>query len=470
MAKICTQINEWVEEEISKPVEVWEEQTKEECKKSWYNPFGWKWVCSVVSFIVKVIRWVIVKVGKWVVRTVCKTISAIIGTVIGVLGGLWDIIAGIFTLDWRRILDGFIEIVTSIIDGAFTLGRIVLGGDLIDYIISEINNEKLRKYVKSLLEKKYSGDNLESIKMALRVEHGAFGLRLTSTAIRTFIDSETLLERETIPNLVLLHENGDINLKELAGFEFTEGFWNRKRYKTLKKGIVVGGGGGGEFDNPISSSELETYINSRGADGPKFIILSMRDKVLETKLDAADEKGREIGLMISWKTETIEVKNKSHINHGGGGILVDFLIDVIDRKTEDQEAKNELCNPVAVGVFRYGDTLRGIAACLKGSSCQSQHRASGVTFIDNKPDIVWKYVPIHELGHYFGLCHVDGVDRIMYSPKQNKWYSWTFLPNLLYLKGEPKFTLSEAKQAWDYIVENFSAQCLGGIDDIVVIE
>jgi hypothetical protein len=61
-----------------------------------------------------------------------------------------------------------------------------------------------------------------------------------------------------VPNLVALHETGEINLKEICGFEFPQGFWNRKRYKTLKKGPVVTGGGGGEIDNPISEDELDT--------------------------------------------------------------------------------------------------------------------------------------------------------------------------------------------------------------------
>ena len=93
----------------------------------------------------------------------------------------------------------------------------------------------------------------------------------------------------------MLDESGAINLKELCGFKFPQGFWNRKRYKTLKKGIVVAGGGGGDFDNPISEDELNTYLTSRGASGPKFIVLPMRDGVLDSKLSAAEDKGRSLG-------------------------------------------------------------------------------------------------------------------------------------------------------------------------------
>ncbi|KAF0192790.1 MAG: hypothetical protein FD165_560 [Gammaproteobacteria bacterium] len=480
MAIECVETQEWIEEEISKPVEEWVEKTEEKCKKrKWYDPR--RWLCWLVTTFVKVVRWVVVKVGKWVVRTVCKIVGAVLGFVRDFFTGLWDVIAGIFTLDWRRILDGLITIGSGFIDLVATLARIQYLGDTLDYIIEEYNRGQLRDYVRKLLEKKYSGEELDNIKKTLRVDHGAFGYRIPMRAIRTFLDSETPSPREPgVSNLVVLHEQGEINLRELCGFDFTEGFWNRKRYKTLKKGLHAGGGGFGEIDNPISEDELDTYLSSRGAQGPKFIVLCMRDGVLKTKLRAAELKGRELGLMPQWTQETKEVKLPEHIKHKGfdTGVaatsLVNFLVDPIGRQRKVRDANGnlidetaalgDLCTPVAVGVFRYTDTLRGIAACLKGSSCQHLHDASGVTFIDNKPDIVWKYVPIHELGHYFGLCHVDGVDRIMYSSRQNSWFDWWTLPKLLYTKGEPSFTLGEAKQTWDYIVAHFPARCLGGND------
>lgn len=471
MALTCTKITEWVEEEVSKPVEEWEERQEKKCKKrKWYDPRGW--YCWFITILVKVVRWVVVTVGKWVARTVCKFVATVIDIVRDVLSGLWDVIAGIFTLDWRRILDGLIKIGLGVLLGAIRLFRIIFLGDTIDFIIGEINEWRLRKYVRGLLEAKYSGDTLDQIKEAIRLDHGNFGLRLDASAYRTILDSETPSPTDpSAPNLVILHETGAINLRELCGFEFNEGFWNRKRYKTLKKGIVVGGGGGGELDNPISKDDLDDYLNSRGSTGRAFIVLPMRDGVLDNKLRTAEEKGRELGLIISWKKNQVEVTRADHIKHNGfdtvqaNASLDSFLVDVIgrtDKTVDDSGAMAELCNPVAVGVFRYTDTLRGLASNLRTSACAlAGNDASGVTFIDNMPDHFWKYVPIHELGHYFGLCHVDGLDRIMVSTRSNSWWSGWLIPNWLYLKGEPFFTLGEAKATWEYIVDNFTAQCLG---------
>ena len=473
MALICSQIDEWIEEEISKPVEEWENQQKEECKKrKWYDPRGW--FCWLVWVLVKVIRWVVVTVGRWVVRTVCKLVTVVVDLIVAVVLGLVDIIVGIFTLDWRRILDGLLRIGIGIVLGVIGIVRVIILCDTFDYIRGEFDKSSLRSHVRKLLEAKYRGDTLTQIADRIRLDYGAFGLRLTGTAFRTVLDSETISPTDSsAPNLVVLHESGAINLRELCGFEFPQGFWNRKRYKTLKKGAVVTGGGGGEFDNPISEDELNTYLNSRGASGPEFIVLAMRDGVLDSKLRAAEDKGRQLGIILSWTQDRKHVTEAGHMVHNGFDTnqasisLVRFLIQIIGRTdrtanvpASEVAAVSELCHPVVIGVFRYTDSLRGIAASLNASNCQARHNASGATFIDNLPDDIWKYVPIHELGHCFGLCHVDGIDRIMVSSRENSLWSWSILWNWC-VRGEPYFTLDEAKASWDYIVANFAPECLG---------
>lgn len=480
MAKVCTQVDVWIEEQVSKPVEEWENQQQKKCKNyPWYDPRGW--FCWLVWVLVKVVRWVVVTVGRWVTRTVCKIVAAVINLVVGVLEGLWDVIVGIVTLDWRRILDGLIKIGATILQEVINLVRILLLCDTVDFIRGEFDKAALRDHVRGLLDARYKGQERDDIAEAIRLDVGAFGLRLDATAYRAFLDSETESPTEPgVPNLVVLHESGAINLRELCGFEYPQGFWNRKRYKTLKKGVVVGGGGGGEFDNPISTGDLDTYLSSRGADGPAFIVLAMRDRALDTKIAAAEDKATQLGLLLSFTTDTVEVSEAGHIVHRGfdqpgpSAALVRFLVSRLGRtdRTDanaqtppslpaaEAAARDELCHPVVAGVFKYTDTLRGLSSSLEASRCQDRHNASGATFIDNVPDVVWKYVPIHELGHCFGLCHVDGLDRIMVSASQNTIWTWSLLWNWC-LRGEPYFTLDEAKSTWDYIVANFDAECLG---------
>lgn len=485
MARVCTQMDVWIEEEVSKPVEQWEWQQKEKCKKyAWYDPRGW--VCWVAWVLVKVVRWVTVTVGRWVTRIVCKLVVTVVDALKNIITGLWDVIVGIVTLDWRRILDGLIKIGLGIALGFIGLVRLIVC-DTADFIRGEIDKQRLRTFVRLKLQWKYDEPTRTQIAEAIRLDFGAFGLRLHGTAYRTFLDSETDSPTEPgVPNLVVLHESGAINLEELCGFDFPAGFFNRKRYKTLKKGTVITGGGGGEVDNPISEGELDTYLSSRGAEGPKFLVLAMRDGVLDTKLAAAQDKGVQLGLMLSWDRDTREVTQPDHIVQHGYDLdaefaLARFLVEVIGRtdrtdagaqtpptlEAAEAAAKSELCHPVVVGVFKYTDTLRGLADALEASTCQRRHNASGAAFLDNFPDAVWKYVPIHELGHTFGLCHVDGIDRIMVSTRDHSWWSWSLLWSWC-LRGEPYFTFGEAVSTWDYILDHFAPECLGATP--VVIE
>jgi hypothetical protein len=438
---------------------------------------------------VKVVVWLAVVVSKLVVRTVCKIVGAVLGFLRDFFVGLWGMLVGLVTWDCGRFYNGLMQL----LGGVWTGVSLVRVGTLVDtlyYIGSEARRNQLKAYIRTKLGFKYSGQEFQDIVDNLRLDRGAFGYRIHMRAIRTYLDSETPSPTDpNIPNLVALHEDGK-NVRELCGFEFDEGCTNRKRFKTLKKGLHAGGGGG-EIDNPISSEELDIYLSSRGAEGPKFFVFSMRDGVLETKLRAAEVKGRELGLIPQWTHEDLEVLKPDHvIQSATSWPLVNFLVDAVKRKRKVHDPQDpsviinmdevlaDLCTPVAVGVFRYQpkETRRGISACLMGSACEpalGEHEASGVSFIDNQPDEIWKYVPIHELGHYFGLCHVEGLERIMYTPKGDKgedlsWWdtlkksvTWWTVPELVILKGEPSFTLGEAMQVWDYIIEHFPPTCLG---------
>ena len=42
MARICTEVTEWIEEKVSRPVEEWEERQEKKCKKrKLYDPRKW---------------------------------------------------------------------------------------------------------------------------------------------------------------------------------------------------------------------------------------------------------------------------------------------------------------------------------------------------------------------------------------------------------------------------------------------
>lgn len=479
MAIECVETQEWIEETVWQQVEQWVEEKQQVCKDwPWPLDYFCKWVTALVLALV----WVAVTVGKWVVRTVCKIVGAFWTLLRDFFVGLWNILAGIFTLDWCRIVHGALQAAGGIVDGFLTGFRVFSLLDTLDYIITEIRRNQLKAYVRTKLGFKYGGEVLQEIIASLHLNGGVFGFRMNMRAIRVYLDSETLVEGGNIPNLVALSEAG-LNVKELCGFDFTEGCFNRKRFKTLKKGLHASGGGGlgssSEPDNPISEEELDLYLSSKGTEGPKFIVLPMSEGDLDTKLRAGELKARELGIIPTWTKELVEITRREHIVQEPT-ILVNFLAEKAGRRRKSLDfegAHGDLCTPTVVGIFRYvdGSTLRGWSATLYKSKCEPSvgpDDASGATFIDNQPDIGWKYVPIHEIGHCLGLCHVTGIENVMWTPKArrgepDRWWNkidraidWT-TPKMIFLTGEPTFTLDEAMRVWDYIIDHYSQTCLG---------
>lgn len=115
MAKICYEIQEWIEEEIEQPVEEWVEKTEEKCKKRpWWHPL--RWFCWLVTTLVKVVVWVVVTIGKWITRVVCEIISFVI-TVIKIV--IWtfvsvvDFIGSILGIQLEKLMRIKVFILTS---------------------------------------------------------------------------------------------------------------------------------------------------------------------------------------------------------------------------------------------------------------------------------------------------------------------------------------------------------------------
>lgn len=77
----CEEVRQWVEEQVEQPVEQWVSREEERCKElPWWNPV--RWFCEIVAVLVKVIVWVLVTVGKWVVTILCQIVTVVIGIVV----------------------------------------------------------------------------------------------------------------------------------------------------------------------------------------------------------------------------------------------------------------------------------------------------------------------------------------------------------------------------------------------------
>jgi len=116
MAVFCEEVQEWIEEKVEKPIEEWIKKREKKCKKKKCKKWCLccnKWFCWIETFFEKVIKWIVVTIGKWVVRVVCEVVHTIIDLV-GFLIGLVFAIPGLGRL-LREIWDFIVEAVNRII-------------------------------------------------------------------------------------------------------------------------------------------------------------------------------------------------------------------------------------------------------------------------------------------------------------------------------------------------------------------
>lgn len=78
MGRVCKEVQDWVETQVEQPIVTWENQQEQRCRT---EPCNWWMLCLNVLFcwmvwvLVKVVRIVLVTVGKWVARTICETVN-----------------------------------------------------------------------------------------------------------------------------------------------------------------------------------------------------------------------------------------------------------------------------------------------------------------------------------------------------------------------------------------------------------
>lgn len=110
MGRVCSEVQEWVEEQIEQPVEEFVGQWQQVCEEqecNWWCLCCNKWLCWLAWVVVRVVTWVVVTVGKWVVRVVCEIVNVIldvIGFIVTLILSI-PIIGGIIRTIWNWITE-----------------------------------------------------------------------------------------------------------------------------------------------------------------------------------------------------------------------------------------------------------------------------------------------------------------------------------------------------------------------------
>jgi hypothetical protein len=451
--QVCHDVGQWVSNNVSQQLERCVEQ---DC--NWWCLCCNKWFCFLV--------WVIVTIVTWVVTTVCEVVADVIDLVVNIVRGLIDIVVGIVTGDWTRVLAGLGEIVGGVVAFVLDLVPIVTGGTLVGAFVDASRGWELRNFARGLLRDKYGTSDpagFDRMVDALGLNSGGFGLRLDAVAMRSFIRSDFSTQRDGAPDLIGWLTTSSLDLKTIAGFN-PPAWWSRGWPE------LVGDTG------PISAGDLDTWVamGGRGAGVKQFSLFAMSSGDLQTHLSCADTHASELGLVFRWTVRDAMLTRGDQvlINRGAfPSFLRNAPFNRTSTATDAAAATGELGMPMAIGSFGFTEaTAMGISAHLADATCiepddmgSTAFPGEGITgaaFRYRRPDLAFKYTAIHELGHTFGLCHVNGLLRIMFTnaPGANKsiwsWASaWQYWTNGV----EAGFTLEEGKKTWEYIVANFDS-------------
>ena len=89
-----------------------------------------------------------------------------------------------------------------------------------------------------------------------------------------------------------------------------------------------------------------------------------------------------------------------------------------------------------------------------------------MTFKDRLPAYMFRWVLIHELGHYFGLDH-DGAHLIMFTNSPTEGLdpvTGDTVAELVFFTGEPRFNVEDARDVWARLTAN-ARDCVLGPED-----
>jgi hypothetical protein len=269
----CEEVGQWIEEKVSKPVEQWISQQEENCKKQpWWSPL--RWLCEIVTVVVKVVVWVVVTVVKWVMVLVCQIVTMVIGTIVKlvlrVVGWFVTFIVCLFT-DPLEALKSFRDLWSIVVDFVGDVFK------LVDVLLSDV--EGILTDVEDLLDSLAS--SLGWLGVLLGIVRGIVKLlhdlvSVVRDAVRSIGDIVTgILGGNLCKILRGLADLGTSAGRALLDTGFVKGVWIR----------IAGAAIGGVRDG-VNQQQLED------------IIRDAVNKAFGARSDRANRAFRKIGLNV----------------------------------------------------------------------------------------------------------------------------------------------------------------------------
>jgi len=397
-------------------------------------------------------------VGRFIFGLLAGILDAVRQMVDGarrIIDGLVDMLTSFLHLDFCRFAEGFVN---GVAFGALQhlfgyTGAAAVGAR--GFRDAHVRHQ-LREIIEEDLEKNFPDDRAEELEDALQMGSSSYGIHWPVHPLRGTVSS-----RSPHINLREEHQNGDLNLFEIAGyapFGCSETPVQRSDYRLVYK----------DTDYRVSLGDLRAYLNQGRDTVPEFELIAIRKRVFEDMLRVADRKLRQIAIHLEFEPlDRYEMNDEEWILEDLNNDDTAEL-EPLDANVNNQPGIHDICDLPAVIVFGYGPGHFGLASL---TDAQWEGPGTIATVRSSFMAHLFGTVLAHEMGHTFALKHEDhhGMEHIMFTladigqhgPEDDldPVRANTFIEYIL-LGGEPHFTLEDARNAWRIWILGKAKDCL----------
>lgn len=383
----------------------------------------------------------IAAIFKWIANVV----EGLISFLRDIVETVQDLVLGILRLDPCRIAEAGANLAGGLVRLITVIGQ-VLGGGYLGGGRDIVEKEFVEDIIERALRETFvDEDSRERARDHLQLGSTRFGLPVSPDLRRMCISS-----REENVSLRVLHKEGVFNLFQAAGYTTgcDNGWFNHPRTEVVYAGTNV----------RVTWRDLDLYLSDGPSAVPEFELYAITKQIFERYYKLAQRKARS-GLCfenVPIGKYRVTQADEIPVNESNQSLL-------FQRIGRNATAQN-LCKPPAIAIFRYTtNSFNGFTSWFRPPT---DVQPSGVTFKDRQPAYMFRWVLIHELGHYFGLDHAghDGAHLIMFTAKESEGLdpvTGETIAELVFFTGEPRFNIEDARDVWDWLMANARACVLG---------